>query len=85
MLDKRIIYTKCMYNCLYHVSSVGKAVSLLDALCLVVIWLPTDSTWYKQLYNTQVLFLDQLENFIHLCGGLLIYFLPKYFFFLFTV
>jgi hypothetical protein len=31
MLDKRIICTKCMYNCLYHVSSVGKAVSLLDA------------------------------------------------------
>ena len=31
MLDKRIIYTKCMYNCLHHVSSVGKAVSLRDA------------------------------------------------------
>ena len=31
MLDKRIIYTKCMYNCLYHVESVGKAVSLRDA------------------------------------------------------
>ena len=44
MLDKRIIYTICMYNCLYHVSSVGKAVSLLDTLRLVVIWLPTDST-----------------------------------------
>jgi lysylphosphatidylglycerol synthetase-like protein (DUF2156 family) len=29
MLDKRIIYTKCMYNCLYHVSSIGKTVSLL--------------------------------------------------------
>ena len=24
MLDKRIIYTKCMYNCLYHVSSFGE-------------------------------------------------------------
>jgi hypothetical protein len=37
MLDKRIIYTKCMYNCLYHVSSVGKGVSLRDAnvSCLV--------------------------------------------------
>ena len=29
MLDKRILDTKCMYNCLYHVESVGKAVSLL--------------------------------------------------------
>ena len=37
MLDKRIIYTTCMYNCLYHVSSVGKAVSLLDASHLVMI------------------------------------------------
>ena len=35
MLDKRIIYTKCMYNCLYHVSSVGKTVSLLDAKLLL--------------------------------------------------
>ena len=32
MLDKRIIYTKCMYNCLYPVESVGKAVSLQDGL-----------------------------------------------------
>jgi hypothetical protein len=31
MLDKRIIYTKCMYNCLYHVESVRKAVSLRNA------------------------------------------------------
>ena len=37
MLDKRIIYTKCMYNCLYHVSSVGKAVSLLDAASRLVV------------------------------------------------
>ena len=37
MLDTRIIYTQCMYNCLYHVSSVGKAVSLLDASRLVMI------------------------------------------------
>jgi hypothetical protein len=37
MLDRRIIYTKCMYNCLYHVSSVGKAVSLLEVSRLVVI------------------------------------------------
>jgi len=36
MLDKRIIYTKCMYNCLYHVSSVGTDVSLLDVSSLVV-------------------------------------------------
>jgi hypothetical protein len=37
MLDKRIIYTECMYNCLYHDSSVGKVVSLRDAnvSCLV--------------------------------------------------
>ena len=32
MLDKRIIYTKFMYNCLYHVSSVGKAVSLREVV-----------------------------------------------------
>jgi hypothetical protein len=49
MLDKRIIYTKCMYNCLYHVESVGKAVSLRDAKRSDTAF-PADSTWYKQLY-----------------------------------
>ena len=41
MLDKRItcIYTKCMYNCLYHVSSVGKAFTSHSDTAF-----PTDST-----------------------------------------
>ena len=48
MLDKRIIYKKCIYSCLYHVSSVGKAVSLLASRSNTAF--PTDLTWYKQLY-----------------------------------
>ena len=35
MLDKRIICTKCMYNCLYHVESVGKAVSHTSRLVVI--------------------------------------------------
>ena len=42
MLDKRIIYTTYMYNCLYHVESVGKTVSLRDANSDTAF--PTDST-----------------------------------------
>ena len=48
MLDKCIIYTNCMYNCFYHVSSVGKAVSLLTSRSDTAF--PTAKTWYKQLY-----------------------------------
>ena len=42
MVDKRIMYTKCMYSCLYHVSSVGKAVSLLASRSNTAF--PTDLT-----------------------------------------
>jgi hypothetical protein len=57
MLDKRIIYTKCMYNCLYHVSSVGKAVSLLEASRLIVIQLFQLTRHDTKVVHTQCVFI----------------------------